>query len=68
MSGALPSDPGATMPVAQPMPHALPRPGEVYGGYRIEHELGRGGMGAVYVAEHLASGRRVALKVLSHQL
>jgi serine/threonine protein kinase len=68
MSGALPSDPGATMPVAQPKPHALPRPGEVYGGYRIERELGRGGMGAVYAAEHLASGRRVALKVLSHQL
>jgi len=46
----------------------LPVPGEQFGGYRIVRELGRGGMGAVFEAEHLESGRRVALKVLSHQL
>jgi serine/threonine protein kinase len=34
------------------------------GKYRVERQLGAGGMGAVYEAIHLGTGRRVALKVI----
>ncbi len=38
------------------------------GKYRIEKELGRGGMGAVYFAVHLGTKRPVAVKVIVPQL
>ena len=50
--------------VAGPREAAPLGAGVVLGGYRIERELGRGGMATVYLATQLDLGRRVALKVL----
>ncbi len=49
-------------------PNANPQPGQTFGDYKILRLLGRGGMGEVYEAEHVPSGRRVALKVMGHAL
>src|SRR5580704_9329660 len=38
------------------------------GKYRVTREIGRGGMAAVYEAEHLTLGKKVAVKVLAAEL
>ena len=74
LQAALGTQPGvshtqATADSPAPSPsRAMPKPGEQLGHYRIMHLLGEGGMGAVFDAEDIDTGRRVALKVLSEKL
>jgi serine/threonine-protein kinase len=42
--------------------------GTQIGDYRVTGLIGRGGMGTVYIAEQVSTGRRVALKVLAPEL
>src|ERR1700687_2699098 len=57
-----PSAPPPPIPVMVATPTAA---GERYfGKYRVKSELGRGGMGAVYLAEQPGLGREVAIKEL----
>ncbi len=57
--------PAATPPMSAAATNPPATPGErQIGKYRIKGELGRGGMGAVYLAEQPGLGREVAIKEL----
>lgn len=58
-------DSRADAPILPPQP--LPKTGDLLGRYRIEREIGRGGMGIVFEAEDVSLHRPVALKVLAPQ-
>ena len=73
LSGALEplGDQTETISMAQGGPQSLHGPSEFpckFGDYRLLGLLGRGGMGTVYEAEELTTGRRLALKMLGQQL
>jgi uncharacterized RDD family membrane protein YckC len=73
MSGVLDRTGGADQTVSMTSGESLSLHGPSefpceFGGYRLLGLLGRGGMGTVYEAEQLVTGRRVALKMLGQQL
>ena len=55
------------VPIVDTVPDRLPI-GSMAGPWRVEAELGRGGMGAVYGVVHDEIGKRAALKVIHRRL
>ncbi|WP_235685636.1 MULTISPECIES: serine/threonine-protein kinase [Corallococcus] len=72
-AGTPPPGPAGVVPVT-PSPMSSPTPvvpslvGQEFGRFRIVRELGRGGMGTVFLAEHTLIQKRVAIKVLHAHL
>ncbi|MFI0482939.1 protein kinase [Actinomadura sp. 9N215] len=69
--GARPGDAVCAACRADPdrvMRHLLDAGASAFAGYAVERVLGRGGMGAVYLARCGRTGRRVALKVMLPQV
>ena len=57
-----PTAPNPSMPACEPVP-----PGMMLAQYELIRELGRGGMGAVYLARDTRLSRRVAVKLLANR-
>lgn len=55
-------------PTPEPVAPAEGPKATVLGGYRLLRKLGEGGMGAVYQAEHVETGKPAAVKVMSQSL
>jgi len=58
---------GAPKPAPSPSPKKEPFEGRLFGPYRLTRLVGKGGMGAVFEAEHSETHERVAVKVLAEQ-
>jgi serine/threonine protein kinase len=64
---ALAAAPAAT--ASAPAPEPDPLVGSIVASrFRIAHRIGEGGMGAVYLAEHVALGKKVAIKILHAEM
>jgi serine/threonine-protein kinase len=65
------SPPAGSPPAAAPAPAAAARKdpfeGRVFGQYRILRRIAKGGMGAVYLGEHVESGQKAAVKILTEE-
>ena len=65
LAGTPRSDPRPVLNTAEEPAEATLAAGQTLGNYRIIRAIGRGGMGGVYLAEHVLLQRQVALKVLN---
>ena len=51
-------------PRSLPPSHPPSLVGQTIGNYKVVEQIGEGGMGVVYMAEHPVIGRKVAIKLL----
>ncbi|MDQ3337952.1 MAG: protein kinase [Myxococcota bacterium] len=59
---------GKQVYLVEPLASGTPRQQKTIGNYRIVRLLGTGGMGVVYLAEHVAIGRKAVIKFVQEKL